>query len=174
MHAPAFGLARPKAYAYRGWKKQNKAPLTFFIPCFARSEKTSYLCKLLGKKIFKVMMIRQLAIIFGCLALGELVIYLTGIKFPSSILGMLILTLFLKLKVIRVEWVKEISEFLVANIGFFFVPPGVAIMLYFDIIKAELWPIVISTVVSTVLVLAVTGWVHQIYGKAAKKKGGAE
>lgn len=38
------------------------------------------------------MMIRQLAILFGCLALGELVIYLTHIPLPSSILGMLLLT----------------------------------------------------------------------------------
>lgn len=110
-------------------------------------------------------MIRQLAILFGCLALGELIIWLTGIPLPSSILGMLILTLLLKLKIIRLEWVKTISDFLVANIGFFFVPPGVAIMLYFDIIKAEFWPIVISTAISTVIVLAVTGWVHQTYGK---------
>ena len=50
------------------------------------------------------MMIRQLAILFGCLALGELVIYLTHIPLPSSILGMLLLTLLLKLKVIRLEW----------------------------------------------------------------------
>lgn len=118
------------------------------------------------------MMIRQLAILFGCLALGELIIWLTGIPLPSSILGMLILTLLLKLKIIRLEWVKTISDFLVANIGFFFVPPGVAIMLYFDIIKAEFWPIVISTAISTVIVLAVTGWVHQTYGKAVNRKGG--
>lgn len=119
-------------------------------------------------------MIRQLAILFGCLALGEFIIWLTGIPLPSSILGMLILTLLLKLKIIRLEWVKSISDFLVSNIGFFFVPPGVAIMLYFDIIKAEFWPIVISTIISTVIVLAVTGWVHQIYGKAANRKGGKQ
>lgn len=114
-------------------------------------------------------MIRQLAIIFGCLALGELVIYLTHIPLPSSIVGMLLLALLLKLKVIKLEWVQSISDFLVGNIGFFFVPPGVAIMLYFDIIKAEFWPIVVASVVSTVLVLAVTGWVHQCYGKAKDK-----
>ena len=114
------------------------------------------------------MMIRQLAILFGCLALGELVIYLTHIPLPSSILGMLLLTLLLKLKVIRLEWVRSISEFLVSNIGFFFVPPGVAIMLYFKIIEAQFWPIVVSSVASTVLVLAVTGWVHQIYGRAVR------
>ena len=95
-------------------------------------------------------------------------LWLTHIPLPSSILGMLLLTLLLKLKVIRLEWVRSISEFLVSNIGFFFVPPGVAIMLYFDIIKAQFWPIVGASVASTVLVLAVTGWVHQIYGRAIR------
>ena len=116
-------------------------------------------------------MIRQLAIIFGCLALGELIIYFTHIPLPSSILGMLLLTLLLKLNIVRLEWVRSISDFLVGNIGFFFVPPGVAIMLYFNIIKAQFWPIVVSSVVSTILVLAVTGWVHQFYGTAKNKAG---
>ena len=120
------------------------------------------------------MMIRQLAILFGCLALGELIITLTHIPLPSSILGMLLLTLLLKLRVIRLEWVRSISDFLVTNIGFFFVPPGVAIMLYFNIIKAQFVPIVTASVVSTVLVLAVTGWVHQIYGRTVKHEKIAE
>lgn len=121
------------------------------------------------------MMIRQLAILFGCLALGELLIYLTHVPLPSSILGMLILTLLLKLRVVRLEWVQGLSDFLVANIGFFFVPPGVAIMVYFDIIKAQLWPIVIASVVSTVLVLFTTGWVHELYSKVVRKyKGGKQ
>ena len=111
------------------------------------------------------MMIRQLAILFGCLALGELIITLTHIPLPSSILGMLLLTLLLKLKVIRLEWVRSISDFLVTNIGFFFVPPGVALMLYFNVIAAEFWPIVTASLVSTLLVIVVTGWVHQLTRK---------
>lgn len=107
-------------------------------------------------------MIRQCAILFGCLALGELVVYLTGIKLPSSIIGMLLLTLFLKLKLIKLHWIQGMSDFLVSNLGFFFVPPGVALMLYFDLIKAEFWPIVTATLVSTLLVLVATGWVYQI------------
>lgn len=110
-------------------------------------------------------MIRQCAILFGCLALGELIVYLTGIQLPSSIIGMLLLTLSLKTGIIKLKWVQGISDFLVANLGFFFVPPGVALMLYFDIIKAELLPIVVATVVSTGLVLVVTGWVHQLTRK---------
>lgn len=107
-------------------------------------------------------MIRQCAILFGCLALGELAVYLTGIKLPSSIIGMLLLALFLKFKWIKLHWIQGMSDFLVANLGFFFIPPGVALMLYFDIIAAQFWPIVIATFVSTLLVLVVTGWVHQI------------
>ena len=110
-------------------------------------------------------MIRQCALLFGCLALGELVVYLTGVRLPSSIIGMLLLTLFLKLKWIKLEWVQGLCNFLVANLGFFFVPPGVALMLYFDIIQAHFWPILIASVVSTLLVLVVTGWVHQLTRK---------
>ena len=110
-------------------------------------------------------MIRQCSILFGCLALGELLVYLTGIKLPSSIVGMLLLTLFLQLGWVKLEWVQGLSNFLVANLGFFFVPSWVALMLYFDVIQAQFWPIGVATVVSTVLVLVVTGWVHQIVRK---------
>ena len=109
-----------------------------------------------------ITMIRQCAVLFGCLALGELVVFLTGIKLPSSIIGMLLLALFLKLDWVKLKWVQGLSDFLVANLGFFFVPAGVALMLYFDIIRAQFWPIVIASVVSTLLVFLVTGWIHQI------------
>ena len=110
-------------------------------------------------------MIRQCAILFGCLALGELIIYLTGVKLPSSIIGMLLLAFFLKTGWVKLHWVQGMSDFLVANLGFFFIPPGVALMLYFDIIAAEFWPIVIASIVSTILVLLITGWVHQLARK---------
>lgn len=106
-------------------------------------------------------MIRQCFIIFGCLAVGELIVWLTGIAIPSSIIGMLLLAALLQMKVVKEEWVKGMSDFLISNMGFFFVPPGVALMLYLDIIKAEFIPIAVATVVSTVLVLIVTGWTHQ-------------
>lgn len=56
------------------------------------------------------------------------------------------------------------SDFLVANLGFFFIP-GSGLMLYFDIIAAQFWPIVVATLVSTLLVLVITGWVHQLTRK---------
>ncbi len=114
-------------------------------------------------------MIRQCAILFGCLALGELIVHFTGIKLPSSIIGMLLLTLFLQLGWIKLHWVKGLTDFLVANLSFFFIPPGIALMLYFDLITAEIVPIAIATFISTLLVLIVTGWVHQITRKKRKR-----
>lgn len=139
-------------------KKQKK--------CFALCGSSANFAPVYSKK--KKFMIRQCAILFGCLALGELIIYLTHIPLPSSILGMLLLTFFLKAGWIKLQWVQGLSDFLVANIGFFFVPPGVALMLYFDIIEAQFWPIVCASVVSTVLVLAITGWIHQTLTRGKK------
>ena len=107
-------------------------------------------------------MIFQCAIVFAFLALGELIVWLTGVKLPSSIIGMLLLTLSVKLGIVRLRHVDLVGNFLVKNLGFFFVPPGVALMLYFDIIEAQLVPIVVASAVSTVIVLVITGWVHQI------------
>lgn len=114
-------------------------------------------------------MFRQLAIIIGCLAVGEFITWLTGISVPSSIIGMLLLTFLLKVKVIKLEWVETISNFLVKNMGFFFVPPGVALMLYFGIIGKEIVPIVLATTLSTMLVLVVTGWTHIMTRKIIKR-----
>ena len=114
-------------------------------------------------------MVRQCFILFGCLFVGELIVSVTGLKLPASIIGMLVLTLLLQLKVVKLEWVRGLTDFLIANLGFFFVPPGVALMLYFDLIKAEIVPITLATILSTVIVLLVTGHTHQVVSKGENK-----
>ena len=107
-------------------------------------------------------MVKQCTILFGCMALGELLVAVTGLSLPGSIVGMLLLAAFLEIGWVKLEWVKAISDFLLSNLGFFFVPPGVALMLNFDTIARDFWPITIATLVSTVLVLLSTGSTHQI------------
>lgn len=83
---------------------------------------------------------------------------------------MLLLAALLQMKVIKLKWVKGMSDFLISNLGFFFVPAGVALMLYLDIIKAELLPITVATVGSTILVLITTGWTDQYLRKLNEKR----
>jgi holin-like protein len=107
-------------------------------------------------------MILQLAIIFAFLGFGELVVYLTGIPIPSSIIGMLALTTALKFKLIRVLWVDKAADALLSNMGFFFVPAAVGVMNCFGIISDQWLPIIAASVISTFIVIAVTGWTHQL------------
>lgn len=114
-----------------------------------------------GQSLFFLAMILQCGILFAFLAAGELIVTATAIPVPSSIIGMLLLTAALKARIVRVDQVSRISDFLVRNLGFFFVPAGVGLMKCLGIIKGELLPIVIATVASTFAIIAVTGWVHQ-------------
>lgn len=107
-------------------------------------------------------MILQCALLFIFLAAGELVVGASGIPVPSSIIGMLLLTAALKAKLVRLLWVDRVSDFLVKNLGFFFVPAGVGIMSRLGLIAEQWVPIVGATVISTIIIIAVTGRVHQI------------
>lgn len=108
------------------------------------------------------MILLQLLIIFAFLAIGELVVWLTDVPIPSSIIGMLLLTVALQLRLVKLRQVEGVADFLVKNLGFFFVPAGIGVMVHFDLIAKQWMPIVVATVVSIVVVLGVTGWVHQI------------
>ena len=116
-------------------------------------------------------MIRQGAIIFGCLGVGELIVHFTSVSLPSSIIGMLLLTLLLQIGWIKLEWVKDVAGFLVRTLPFYFVPAGVGVMLYFDLIAESFWPIVVASAASTLLVLIVTGWTHQLIRNRSRKTG---
>jgi holin-like protein len=72
-------------------------------------------------------------------------------------MGLLLLALWMK--IVRVEWVEEAAELLLSHLALFFVPAGVGVMVYFDLIGRQWLPIVVATVVSTFVVMAVTGLV---------------
>lgn len=120
------------------------------------------------------MVIVQCAVIFAFLALGELVVWLTGIPIPSSIVGMLLLTAALQAKIVKLRHVSGVADFLVRNLGFFFVPAGVALMGYFPVLREQWQPIVASSVISTVIVLWITGQMHQLARKMFTRKSGGD
>lgn len=109
-----------------------------------------------------VVMILQLAVIFFYLAVGELIVWLTGVPVPSSIIGMVLLAASLCSGVLDIRRVDRVADFLVRNLGFFFVPAGVGLINCFGLVSDEWVPIVVAAVVSTFLVIAATGWSHQM------------
>jgi holin-like protein len=110
-----------------------------------------------------------LLIIFTCLFIGEIIVHFTSLTLPSSIIGMLCLCGALHFKWIRLAWVQTVSTFLIRNMALFFVPPGVGLMIHFDLIKNELFAILSACIISTLLVLVISGWTHQ-YLRNNKKR----
>ncbi len=109
-------------------------------------------------------MLQGLVLLLGFQFAGELLVRLTGMPVPGNVTGMALLLMALALGVVKEESITEAAELLLKYLALFFVPAGVGVMLYFDLIAREWLPIVVGTVVSTFVVMAVTGWTEQLLG----------
>ena len=91
-------------------------------------------------------MIRGLFIIFIFLGVGEGLHFLLDLPVAGNILGMILIILALQLKLIKLEWVKPASDKLLQFLVLFFIPYGVGLMIYFDLIASYWWPITLTIV----------------------------
>jgi holin-like protein len=104
------------------------------------------------------------------LAAGTLVADGARLPVPGSVLGMVMLTGALQLRWIRLAWVRPAADLLLRHMGLLFVPPGVAVMVHAELIRAEWLPIVAGSVVSTVVVLVVVGRVQQRFEQRLEQR----
>lgn len=100
--------------------------------------------------------IKQVGIIFTVCWLSQLIANVLPFTFPASVIGMLFLFICLLTGLLKIEHIQEKSDFLLENMAFFFVPAGVSIMNYFEILKSSVVQLVIVCMVSTVITFAVT------------------
>ena len=110
----------------------------------------------------------QLALILGICYAGELLNAHTGIPIPGNILGMLILLLLLCLKIIKLEQIREVSDFFLKRLSFFFLPPAIGLMLVGEDVKSQ-WPLLLFLcIVITIVTMVTTGWAVQLLSKKEK------
>lgn len=101
--------------------------------------------------------VRQFLIILFFSFLGELLKYLIPLPIPASIYGLLLLFLALQFHIIKLESIKETAKFLVEIMPVMFIPAGVGLLTSWEALQKMLVPVVVITVVSTVVVMAVAG-----------------
>ena len=80
---------------------------------------------------------------------------------PGSVIGMVLLFLALLSKIIKPETIRKPAGYLINHMSLFFIPAGVGLMTAKDLIASHWVSIIVSSVVSTVVVLAVVGLVQQ-------------
>ncbi|WP_037316702.1 CidA/LrgA family protein [Salegentibacter sp. Hel_I_6] len=110
-------------------------------------------------------MLKALAYIFGFLLLGELITYFFEIPIAGNILGMFLIFIALRLKLIKLEDVKPASDKLIKYLVLFFIPYGVGLMVYFEIIADYWMPISIAVIASTVITLYISALIIEKLGK---------
>lgn len=101
--------------------------------------------------------IRQLSIILSICFVAELLEELIPLPVAASIYGLGLMLAGLVSGLIPLEKVEGAADFLVEAMPVFFIPATVGIMNSGDLLKAMLVPLTVICVVSTLLIMAVTG-----------------
>lgn len=114
--------------------------------------------------------LKGMAILLLLQFVGELLVTSLDLPIPGNVVGMVLLLVLLLVGVVKLEWVEDAAELLLSHLALFFVPAGVGVMVYFDLIAVQWLPICLSMVISTFVVMAVTGWVEQ----KLEKRGDAD
>ena len=101
--------------------------------------------------------------------LGEMISLLINGFIPGSVIGMILLFLCLFFKVIKPENVKDVATVITKNMAVFFVPAGVGLMAYYDILSKNLVAIVAAISISTVLTIIAVALVQERFEKRRMK-----
>jgi holin-like protein len=130
--------------AFKGLRIKNRVPTIFGNTQRPEANAVKIIC--------------QIAIIFTICWISQIVEAILPFPFPASVIGMVLLLILLLVRALKVDHIREKSDFLLSNMAFFFIPAGVSIINYFDILASNLIPLLVICLVSTLLTFAVTAW----------------
>ncbi|HWT27600.1 MAG TPA: CidA/LrgA family protein [Mobilitalea sp.] len=113
--------------------------------------------------------IRQFGIILAVTFIGEALKYFIPLPIPASIYGLILMLIALKTRIIPLEKVKDTGDFLINVMPVMFIPAGVGLLVSWDALKPIWLPVAFITVVTTIIVIAVTGCVTQLIIRLEKR-----
>lgn len=108
-------------------------------------------------KVFK-----QLFIILGINLAGDLLSRYLHLPIPGSITGMILLLVLLLTGVLKEKHIRETADFMIQNMGFFFIPATVGVLVSYHALDGYYFQTALVVVLSTVIVLAVTALSTQL------------
>ena len=113
-------------------------------------------------------MIFSFALILGFQILGEAIVRLFGLPVPGPVLGMVLMLFAFFLKDDLVDVIRPTAGVLLANMSLLFVPAGVGIMRHGERFMNEGVGIAVTLVASTLIAMAVSGYVILLVQKVLK------
>ena len=113
--------------------------------------------------------VRQFVIIMFLSFLGEILKAVIPLPIPSSIYGLVLMLMVLKMGLVKLEDVKDAGNLFIDIMPLMFIPAAVGLLDAWSDIKGILFPVAVIIFITTVLVMAVTGRVTMM--AARKEKG---
>ncbi len=105
--------------------------------------------------------LKQLTLILAISFAGEIAKEFLPFPIPASIYGMVLLFFGLETGLIRLGSVEETAQYLIEIMPLLFIPAGVGLLDSWGVLYPILWKIAVIIVVSTILVMIVSGKVTQ-------------
>ena len=122
-----------------------------------------------GKDI-KMKCLKQFLVILVIAFAGEVLKYIIPLPIPASIYGLIILFVGLLTGLIRLEQVREAGKFLIEIMPVMFIPAAVGLLESWGVLQPMFLPVIIITLVSTVVVMAATGISSQLIIRLGKNR----
>jgi len=89
--------------------------------------------------------------------LGEILHEFIPLPIPASIYGLLLMLICLKMKVVKLEHIKDVGAFLLDMMPVMFMPAAVGLITIWKDVSNTVIPMIIITLLTTVFVMAATG-----------------
>ena len=118
--------------------------------------------------VLKVLL--QIGAIFGIYWLSQGIEMILPFPFPASVISLIVLLVLLSVKAVKLNQIHEMTDFILGNLAFFFVPISVSIVNYVDLILEDGVAFLVICLVSTVLTFAATAWAVQLTNRWINRK----
>lgn len=120
--------------------------------------------------------LRQFCIILLISFLGELFHILIPLPIPASVYGLVLMLTALCTGILKLAQVRETADFLIEIMPVMFIPAAVGLLDSWTALQPIWFPVVVITILTTVIVMAVTGRVTQymIHRSRRQKSKGAD
>jgi len=115
--------------------------------------------------------IYPVALIFFITFLGEAAHRLLPLPVPASVYGLIFMLIALQSKIIKLSNIRQAGDFFLEIMPLLFIPAGVGLITVWADLKPVLLPMVIISLVTTVLVMAATGRVTQYLIRRERRQG---
>lgn len=100
----------------------------------------------------------QIGMVFGIYWISQGIEAVLPFPFPASVISMILLLGLLLLRAVRIAQIRELADFMLGNLNFFFVPAAVGILNHADLILGNAVAFFVICAVSMVLGFAATVW----------------